>query len=175
MELELHGVGFKARVEPSATAAAPAGELVKTYAIGVNEYGDSFHHKQPGAVDLPDPMLGGALAGGAGGGWRHRRQALRAAPAPSSSERTGGDGGGGEALQSLMMRIGYSHECRVDFPAHLRVSCPTPTQVTIWGIDKQQVGMAASRVRLIRKPDAYKGKGLRYKGEVVKLKPTKRK
>ena len=80
----------------------------------------------------------------------------------------------GKGTQTLMMRIGYTHEVRVDFPPHLQVECPSPTSVTISGIDRQQVGLAAQRVRLLRKPDAYKGKGIRYAGEVVRLKAGKR-
>ena len=84
---------------------------------------------------------------------------------------TGTDSGG----STLMLRIGFSHEVRVDFPPHLSVATPTPTTITISGVDKQQVGLAASRVRLLRKVDAYKGKGIRYAGEKVKLKAGKRK
>ena len=47
--------------------------------------------------------------------------------------------------------------------------------ISISGIDRQQVGLAAARVRLLRKPDPYKGKGIRYEGEVVKLKQGKKK
>ena len=75
----------------------------------------------------------------------------------------------------MMMRLGFTHEVRVDFPAHLEVSCPTPTTIIISGIDRQQVGLAASRVRLLRKPDPYKGKGIRYSGEKIRLKAGKRK
>ena len=64
---------------------------------------------------------------------------------------------------------------RIDFPPHLEVDCPTPTTITISGVDRQQVGLAASRVRLLRKPDPYKGKGIRYADEVVRLRPGKRK
>ena len=63
----------------------------------------------------------------------------------------------------------------MDFPPHLKVSTPTPTQIAIFGIDKQQVGLAASRVRLLRKPDVYKGKGIRYVGEKVRIIQGKRK
>ena len=52
---------------------------------------------------------------------------------------------------------------------------PSATTIVITGIDRQQVGLAAARVRLLRKPDPYKGKGIRYVGEVVKLKAGKRK
>ena len=71
-------------------------------------------------------------------------------------------------------RVRPCTQVRVDFPPHLKVSTPTPTMISIFGIDKQQVGLAAQRVRLLRKPDPYKGKGIRYVGEVVRLKQGKR-
>ena len=193
-ELELHGVGFRARVEPSESAAPPAGESVKTYRLGTQKYGESPFHKQGGPVELPDLSRGGALVAGAAGGYRRRRHPLR-----PSSEATGGSmlamlpgilngrygrPGGlpklqdrplGKGTQTLMLRIGFTHEVRVDFPPHLEVSCPTPTTISISGIDRQQVGLAAARVRLLRKPDPYKGKGIRYVGEVVRLRAGKRK
>jgi len=208
-ELELHGVGFRARVEPSETAAPPAGEAVVTYRLGTQKYGESPFHKQPGPVELPDLSRGGALIAGAGGGYRRKRHPLRpklgeaaeaegsdgygAVMAPGGSllamlpnilnGRYGRPGGQpklqlrstGKGTQTLMMRLGFTHEVRVDFPPHLEVSCPTPTTISISGIDRQQVGLAASRVRLLRKPDAYKGKGIRYAGEKIRLKAGKRK
>ena len=50
---------------------------------------------------------------------------------------------------------------------------PTPTEINVSGIDKQLVGQVAASIRLIRKPDVYKGKGVRYKGEVVRKLPGK--
>ena len=190
-ELELHGVGFRARVEPSATAKPPPGEFVKAYRLGTQKYGESPFHKQPGPVDLPDLSRGGALIAGAGGGYGGKRHPLRPeangsmlAMLPSIRNGRYGRPGGlpklqdrdvGKGTQALMLRIGYTHEVRVDFPPHLEVSCPTSTNIVISGIDRQQVGLAASRVRLLRKPDPYKGKGIRYVGEEVRLRPGKRK
>ncbi len=151
-DLELHGVGFKARVEPAATAAPPAGERCVQRRLGVEKYGRSPRHKLPGpmAADVPDGL-----------------------PAFPSHVGAGRDTTA-EGRAALMLRIGFSHEVRVDFPPHLQVSTPSPTQISIFGIDRQQVGLAAQRVRLLRKPDPYKGKGLRYAGEVVKLRQGKR-
>ena len=97
-ELELHGVGFKARVEPAASAAPPAGELARSYKLGVEKYGESFHNKQTAPPTFPDPMRGGVLAAGAGGGWMKRQARLKPA-----------DDDPGES-HALMMRIGFSHE-----------------------------------------------------------------
>ena len=55
------------------------------------------------------------------------------------------------------------------------MTTPTPTSIVVFGHDKQQVGLWAQRIRLKRPPDAYKGKGIRYQGEVVRLKQGKRK
>lgn len=193
-ELELHGVGFRARVEPSETAAAPAGETYQTYRLGTQTYGESPFHKQGGPVELPDFSRAGVLVSGAAGGRAKRRHSMRPAVLPSNMITLGQlpgmltgrytrpgsqprleDRDIGKGTQSLMLRVGFSHEIRMDIPAHLDVSCPTQTTITISGIDRQQVGLAASRIRLLRKPDVYKGKGIRYVGEKVRLLPGKRK
>jgi large subunit ribosomal protein L6 len=60
-------------------------------------------------------------------------------------------------------------------PAGVRVECPTQTEILIKGSDKQQVGQVAAEVRAYRKPEPYKGKGVRYSDEVVVIKETKKK
>jgi len=85
------------------------------------------------------------------------------------------DGNSGEKHTVLVMRIGFSHEVLMPIPPKLKVTTPTQTSIVVFGDDKQQVGLLAQRIRLKRKPDAYKGKGIRYKGEVVRLKQGKRK
>ena len=85
------------------------------------------------------------------------------------------DGNSGEKNTVLVMRIGFSHEVIMPIPTKLKVTTPTQTSIIVFGDDKQQVGLLAQRIRLKRKPDAYKGKGIRYKGEIVKLKQGKRK
>lgn len=84
-------------------------------------------------------------------------------------------GGNGEMHSCLVMRLGFSHDVVVPIPPHLKVTTPTPTSIVVFGDVKQQVGLWAQRIRLKRKPDPYKGKGIRYTGEVVKLKAGKRK
>ena len=68
----------------------------------------------------------------------------------------------------LVMSLGLSHPVRLSVPAGLTVTCPTQTQIVISGIDKQLVGAFAAEVRLVHPPDPYHGKGLRYRGEVVR-------
>ncbi len=73
----------------------------------------------------------------------------------------------------LQLRVGYANEVRKKIPAGLDVSCPDQTHVIIKGCDKQLVGHFAADVRASRKPEPYKGKGVRYDGEYVKIKPGK--
>ena len=71
------------------------------------------------------------------------------------------------------MRVGYANEIKKEIPAGLDVSCPDQTHVVVKGVDKQMVGQFAAEVRASRPPEPYKGKGIRYEGEYVKIKPGK--
>lgn len=73
----------------------------------------------------------------------------------------------------LQVRAGYANEIQVPIPEGLKVTCPDQNHVIIQGIDKQMVGQFAAEVRAIRKPEPYKGKGIRYDGEVVRRKAGK--
>lgn len=75
--------------------------------------------------------------------------------------------------QKLSLRVGYANEIKKDVPAGLKVECPDQTHINISGCDKQLVGQFAAAVRDVRKPEPYKGKGIRYVGEQIKLKPGK--
>lgn len=79
----------------------------------------------------------------------------------------------------LVLALGYSHPVEINAPQGITFEVPQPEKgqaLTIWvrGIDKALVGQVAADIRKTRKPDPYKGKGVRYKGEVVKLRPGKR-
>jgi len=74
---------------------------------------------------------------------------------------------------TLQLRVGFANEIHKEIPATLDVKCPDQTHVVIKGCDKQQVGEFAASVRAARKPEPYKGKGVRYQGEHVKIKPGK--
>lgn len=75
--------------------------------------------------------------------------------------------------QTLSLRVGFANEVKKDVPAGLKVECPDQTHINISGCDKQLVGQFAAAVRSVRKPEPYKGKGIRYVGEQIKLKPGK--
>jgi len=73
----------------------------------------------------------------------------------------------------LQLRVGYANEIHKPIPPGLTVTCPDQTHVVVQGCDKQLVGRFAAEVRAVRKPEPYKGKGVRYQGEHVKIKPGK--
>ncbi|MDQ3778080.1 MAG: 50S ribosomal protein L6 [Actinomycetota bacterium] len=75
---------------------------------------------------------------------------------------------------SLELSVGYSHPVVIEPRPGITFEVPTPTEVVIKGIDKQQVGQTAAEVRAVRKPEPYKGKGIRYQGEYVRRKVGKR-
>ena len=75
----------------------------------------------------------------------------------------------------LNLQIGFSHPIAKDMPAGVKVECPTQTEIVIKGSDRQVVGQIAAEVRAIRPPEPYKGKGIRYVGEKVVIKETKKK
>jgi len=73
----------------------------------------------------------------------------------------------------LQLRVGFANELQVPIPSGLNVTCPDQTHVVIKGIDKQLVGQFAAEVRSLRKPEPYKGKGIRYENEQVRRKAGK--
>ena len=73
----------------------------------------------------------------------------------------------------LVLRIGYSHLVEMTPPAGVSIDIEGANRIKVKGIDKQAVGQMAAEIRAARPPDAYKGKGIRYAGEVVRLKPGK--
>jgi large subunit ribosomal protein L6 len=77
------------------------------------------------------------------------------------------------AGKTLQLRVGYANEVHRPIPEGLKVTCPDQTHVIVQGLDKQMVGQFAAEVRAVRKPEPYKGKGIRYDGEVVRRKAGK--
>jgi large subunit ribosomal protein L6 len=76
---------------------------------------------------------------------------------------------------ALSLQLGFSHDVDLPPPAGISFAVPKQTEITISGIDKQQVGEIASKIRRIRPPEPYKGKGVRYAGEQVRRKEGKKK
>jgi large subunit ribosomal protein L6 len=75
----------------------------------------------------------------------------------------------------LNLTLGYSHPVVHQMPKGIKVATPTQTEIVITGVDRQLVGQVAAEVRAHRPPEPYKGKGVRYAGEVIVLKETKKK
>lgn len=73
----------------------------------------------------------------------------------------------------LQLRVGLANELHKIIPPELKVTCPDQQHVLVQGIDKQKVGQFAAEVRALRKPEPYKGKGIRYDGEAVRRKQGK--
>ncbi|MDA8297910.1 MAG: 50S ribosomal protein L6 [Actinomycetota bacterium] len=73
----------------------------------------------------------------------------------------------------LELALGFSHPVVIDAPEGITFEVPAPTRITVRGIDKEKVGQVAADIRKIRKPEPYKGKGVRYAGEVVQRKAGK--
>ncbi len=73
----------------------------------------------------------------------------------------------------LELALGFSHPVHIDAPQGITFEVPVPTRIIVSGIDKEQVGQVAANIRKIRKPEPYKGKGVRYAGETVLRKAGK--
>ena len=75
----------------------------------------------------------------------------------------------------LQLSLGYSHPIVYSIPEGIKCEVPTQTEIIVKGIDKQKVGQVAAEIRAFREPEPYKGKGVRYEGEKIILKETKKK
>lgn len=79
------------------------------------------------------------------------------------------------ALQGtkIVLSMGYSHPVEIEAPAGIAFEVPAPTKISVKGIDKQMVGQMAAKIRSVREPEPYLGKGIRYEGENVRRKEGK--
>jgi large subunit ribosomal protein L6 len=78
-----------------------------------------------------------------------------------------------KGAKALVLGVGYAQPVEIAVPQGIEIQLPDPTHIIIRGADKQQVGEFAAQLRAIRTPEVYKGRGIRYQGEVVRLKPGK--
>jgi large subunit ribosomal protein L6 len=77
--------------------------------------------------------------------------------------------------KNLVLALGYSHDVVYPIPEGIQIVCPKPTEVTINGIDRQRVGQVAAEIRDFRRPEPYKGKGVKYANEFIFRKEGKKK
>jgi large subunit ribosomal protein L6 len=75
----------------------------------------------------------------------------------------------------LNLQLGYSHDVEFPIPPGITIKCEKPTSISVFGADRQQVGQVAANIRAFRKPEPYKGKGIKYESEVVRRKEGKKK
>jgi large subunit ribosomal protein L6 len=78
-----------------------------------------------------------------------------------------------KAGDKLALTLGFSHPVEVDPPKGITIDVPAPTKITVSGIDKEQVGAIAAKIRSFREPEPYKGKGIKYEGEKIRRKAGK--
>ena len=79
------------------------------------------------------------------------------------------------AGKNLQLSLGYSHDIMFPIPAGVTITAAKPTEITVAGIDKKQVGQIAAEIRALRRPEPYKGKGVKYVGEFIFRKEGKKK
>lgn len=77
--------------------------------------------------------------------------------------------------KNLVMSLGFSHDVIFETPEGVKITCESPVQIKVFGADKQLVGQVAAELRKYRKPEPYKGKGVKYAGEKVRRKEGKKK
>ena len=75
----------------------------------------------------------------------------------------------------LNLQLGYSHDIAFAIPRDVKIACERPTQITVSGADRQRVGQVAAEIRAYRRPEPYKGKGIKYAHETVRRKEGKKK
>ena len=79
------------------------------------------------------------------------------------------------AGKDLVLSLGFSHDVNFNIPQGITITCTSATQLTISGADKQLVGQTAQNIRKYRKPEPYKGKGIKFEGEYIRRKEGKKK
>jgi large subunit ribosomal protein L6 len=77
--------------------------------------------------------------------------------------------------KNLVLQLGYSHDVTFPIPSEIKITCEKPTSISITGADRRQVGQIAAVLRSFRKPEPYKGKGIRYADEQIRRKEGKKK
>lgn len=75
--------------------------------------------------------------------------------------------------QKLVLQVGYSHPVEIDAPQGVEIDVPAPTKITVRGIDKEAVGATAAKIRSVREPEPYLGKGIKYANETIRRKAGK--
>jgi large subunit ribosomal protein L6 len=139
---------------------------------------DEVSVKIDGGAILVEPHGEDKRARAMWGTARARIQNLVAGVTRGFEKRLEIDGVGYKAAiagKNLQLSLGYSHDVVYPIPAGVTITTPKPTEITVAGIDKRQVGQIAAEIRGFRRPEPYKGKGVKYAGEFIFRKEGKKK
>ena len=174
-------IGKKAVPIPSGVTAAVEGQTVKVKgpkgALELVLHGDVSAQMDKGAIKV-DPRSESKRARAMWGTYRTLVANLMTGVTKGFERRLDITGVGFRASvqgKNLQIALGYSHDIVYPIPDGITIATPRPVEIVITGIDRQKVGQVAAEIRDFRPPEPYKGKGIRYSGEVVFRKVGKQK
>jgi len=174
-------VGKKAIAIPSGVTATVEGQIVKVKgpkgALSVALHGDVTAAVHGSEVKV-DPRADTKRARAMWGTYRSLLANAMAGVTKGFERRLEINGVGYRAAlqgKSLQVQLGYSHDIVYPIPEGITIAVPRPTEVVVSGIDEQKVGHVAAVIRAFRKPEPYKGKGVKYAGEYIFRKEGKKK
>jgi large subunit ribosomal protein L6 len=174
-------VGNKPVAVPSGVTANIEGQTVKVKgpkgALQVLLHGDVSAKLEDGAVRV-DPRNDSQQARAMWGTYRALVAKLIEGVTKGYERKLEISGVGFRAAlqgKNLQLQLGYAHDIVYPIPEGVTIAVPKPTEIVITGIDAQKVGQAAAEIRAFRKPEPYKGKGVKYSGEFIFRKEGKKK
>jgi large subunit ribosomal protein L6 len=174
-------VGNKPVAIPSGVTANVEGQVVKVKgpkgALSLVLHSDVEAKVQSGAVKI-DPRADSKRARAMWGTYRSLLANVMTGVTKGFERRLEISGVGYRAAvqgKNLQVQLGYSHDITYPIPEGITIVTPKPTEIVVTGIDRQKVGHVAAEIRAFRKPEPYKGKGVKYAGEYIFRKEGKKK
>ncbi len=174
-------VGKKPVAIPSGVTASVEGQAVKVKgpkgALALTLH-DDVTAKVEGSEIRVDPVLDSKRARAMWGTYRSLLANVMTGVTKGFEQRLEVTGVGYRAAvqgKNLQVQLGYSHDIVFPIPEGITIATPRPTEIVISGIDGQKVGHVAAQIRAFRKPEPYKGKGVKYAGEYIFRKEGKKK
>ena len=174
-------VGKKAVAIPSGVTASVEGRLVKVKgpkgALSVVLHGDVEAKVQNAEIKV-DPRTDTKRARAMWGTYRSLLANVMTGVTKGFERRLEITGVGYRAAvqgKNLQVQLGYSHDISYPIPEGITIATPRPTEIVVTGIDRQKVGHVAAEIRAFRRPEPYKGKGVKYAGEYIFRKEGKKK
>jgi large subunit ribosomal protein L6 len=174
-------VGKKAVAIPSGVTASVEGQVVKVKgpkgALSLVLHGDVEAKVKSGEIRV-DPRSETNQARAMWGTYRSLLANIITGVTKGFERRLEITGVGYRAAvqgKNLQVQLGYSHDISYPIPEGITIATPRPTEIVVTGIDRQKVGHVAAEIRAFRKPEPYKGKGVKYSGEYIFRKEGKKK